>query len=193
MSPPYNNFSPISIFSSIANARKEVICDDRFNANPPTEKIGVCNCTFRNRFLDRWLCIPCFHWEGSLTTVLRSRNHYEITGDFIHGECSKCWVDITNEDEHRFFCNWCHGEILDQEDSEDKSEGSDQESEESLDNDIIDGINNDEPGCREPLVWTHKDGTIRLKWAHKTVQGEVVGRKFVEEWDKLRREEQGDG
>lgn len=85
----------------------------------PAGPIKPCKCTLRNRFLDRWLCLPCYEEEDEMI-------RYSVRGNSIkwHGRCP-CGLNA-----HHALCLWCWGEIHEpKDDSEVPTDGDGSSSE----------------------------------------------------------------
>jgi hypothetical protein len=119
--------SPSPVFLSlceIVDGRKVFLCETCFERDAPkgpqtmrpsnkpmppppwlTRPTGVspitaCHCTLRNRFLDRWLCLPCYQVE---TTKL----------DECTGTMPMEWTHLCrcNANACHTLCLWCWGEV----------------------------------------------------------------------------------
>ncbi|KAF2121693.1 hypothetical protein BDV96DRAFT_218352 [Lophiotrema nucula] len=88
-----------------AEGRKWFVCDECFRDCGAGQK--KCNCTLKSRFLDRWLCIPCYEHDMEID--------HDYSRRFKKGDGTKvsCLCGKTTNTLHdlRTVCSWCDGEI----------------------------------------------------------------------------------
>ncbi|KAF2661060.1 hypothetical protein K491DRAFT_506178 [Lophiostoma macrostomum CBS 122681] len=94
----------IGAFWNVSNDRQRKYCVGCFKgakSRAKSQAVGtdsLCHCSFRSRFLDRWLCLRCYQRENhSIKTVPRSDGC--ICGQPL--DSATC----------RTLCLWCYGEV----------------------------------------------------------------------------------
>jgi hypothetical protein len=94
--------------NQILEQRWKRVCLGCFEASSVT---NLCNCTLRNRFVDRWVCITCYQREcqedfEAVPLTYSGINYYY--------ECAcKRTLRSHEPEKFRILCNWCNGEIVD--------------------------------------------------------------------------------
>lgn len=194
---PYQGWNVIALLNTVVLSRKEYICEDCFEELEAGEPNNMCGCTLRDRFVDRWVCLPCYKAEEDSDIVLKNTNHVCFaTGQLFHGECSVCEVRLLGIDSYRTICNWCDGYIVEEEEEDDEAETDEDSGTAQAETQDEDGSTNDdqdddnwhgpntgthEPGCQIPAFMTDDEGGLYMRLAHKTVRGECLGRAVYEE------------
>jgi hypothetical protein len=95
--------SPIlGAFTDVTEERKRQCCLECYEQQRRQRKVStkVCNCTLRQQFLDRWLCLKCYQNEEKATLEFPHGTHYT---------CS-CGTPV-RDDTAKVLCLWCWGEV----------------------------------------------------------------------------------
>jgi hypothetical protein len=127
--------------NQILEERRKRVCLGCFETSGVT---NICKCTLRNRFVDRWVCIPCHQKECQEDFEAGTLTHSGIINYYECGcnecGCNECGCKRTlrshEPEEFRILYNWCSGEItdgladqehiLDSDDTEDEEEGEEE-------------------------------------------------------------------
>jgi len=122
---PYEGDNLVMFFQMVAQARKELVCPPCFDHHQAQGNYEPCSCTFRKRFLDRWLCVACYEKEAASDAEIMMRGVPDKEKTHIHSRPCRCDGTITCSDTYKVICNWCHGEVdieLAEADDEDEDE-----------------------------------------------------------------------
>lgn len=120
----YDSPSPVvRSLCRVTEARKVFLCDGCFDRDapkgpeslhPPAKALpwlkqastkismGTCECTLRQRFLDRWLCVGCYQKEEETISQFTVSTPMEQTGlcrcgsDARHAVCLWCWGEVND-------------------------------------------------------------------------------------------------
>jgi hypothetical protein len=181
-SPPYDGIQLVSVFNMVARARKEMLCIPCFDkqlkdGHPP------CSCTFRKRFLDRWVCMPCHMRQVSSDNDLEKRLLVDRHSGRIVARTCRCNATFNEVDDYRTICNWCNGEIHDighaEDDEEDEDTGSFEDHEDE------DDIAAETPADLLPNEMRpveNKDGTLSVFFNGARISGERLSRGLITAW-----------
>ncbi|KAF2129224.1 hypothetical protein P153DRAFT_15719 [Dothidotthia symphoricarpi CBS 119687] len=194
---PYQGVNLITGFNLVSQPRTEFVCDECFDdvqANS-TNRRAMCECSFRKRYIDRWLCLECYQREQDKDARLEER--IGVDEDEVEVVCRKCHCKrkFSQGDTYKMVCNWCDGEIrISNTDSEgsvvlgsdenDQDEDEDEEQEEDDAHWMVLGLCPDGILCCK----SNTDGTMAAMINGVQVRGERLGRALVEEWEHLKHE-----
>jgi hypothetical protein len=185
---PYSGYQIVSFLNMVVNKRKDLACSSCYQERRK-EHVAPCSCTLRKRFLDRWLCAPCYIKEDSADEDLRC--HMPIADEVGegHSHVCECGAEITPEVTPKIMCNWCKGEIT----------GSQQSSENGVISENSDVINEEE-GEEEQHEEDHSaadfahvpqdefgfaknhDGSLSVYVNGECIRGERLGRSMIRQW-----------
>ncbi|KAH7069150.1 hypothetical protein BKA63DRAFT_422327 [Paraphoma chrysanthemicola] len=180
---PFDGESLLGIFNMFAMKRKELMCQACFRDHE-AKGFAPCSCTFRKRFLDRWLCIPCYVKENEVESQRRVQAVIETEPGHVHALTCRCGATIAIDDDYMAICTWCNGEVDYEEDPEpEQAENAD----EHIDNaNSVDDEQDDNlalaPAEQLPQHMYsayNKDGTVSVFYEHKRIMGEPLGHAMI--------------
>jgi hypothetical protein len=174
---PYDGQHMVSFLNMVVARRKWLVCEPCYKQH---QKQGhsQCSCTLRKRFLDRWVCIPCYFEEEKADLVMRCRS--VVDDDSAHGHhhvCGACEADFPDDSEPKVLCNWCKGEIIiDEDETDDETHFDDKDDEEDEEHSAADyaSLGPDEFGFAK-----NRDGSFSVYINGNCVRGERLGRAVV--------------
>jgi hypothetical protein len=114
---PYSGFQIVSDLNLVINRRKELVCGSCYEQNQEQGQ-PQCSCTLRKRFLNRWVCIPCYFKEKEADQAMRSRTAVDDDSPHGHHHLCGCGAELADDYEPRVLCNWCKGEVIVAEDED---------------------------------------------------------------------------
>ncbi|KAH7356098.1 hypothetical protein BKA66DRAFT_428841 [Pyrenochaeta sp. MPI-SDFR-AT-0127] len=179
---PYCNHEMVAYLRSVASCRKELVCSSCFK-NHQEEPLRTCSCTLRKRFLDQWICVPCYkmHYESDANVGKCMNHNYNRTGA---NSCKcRCGATLDEYTEYDAICNWCEGWIGDAVDDNNSDEENDTpepiEEEQDEDHSAADfeDVAEDTFGFA-----VNRDGTVSAYTNGTSFRGERLGRGLVLEW-----------
>ena len=184
---PYAGHNLMMMFNLQALKRQEMVCSSCFDEVQKMEsKPEPCSCTFRKRYLDRWICFPCVMKEEAEMTAARVKQTEVETIGPMHYHLNswncRCGVTIMADDEPQAICNWCQGPIVDDEavDEDENETIIDIEDEESQENE--DENAGPEPGNLSADFMgmvKNKDGSVSVWLNGERIHGESLSRETV--------------
>ncbi|KAF2829027.1 hypothetical protein CC86DRAFT_184177 [Ophiobolus disseminans] len=176
---PFEGHNLVLSFNLISQTRKEFLCLPCFEQHC-TQGFQPCSCTFRKRFLERWLCTTCHNEESASNHRLLER--FDIDeGDHIHSRSCRCGCATTPTDDYMTICNWCQGRVEHPRDHDEESDDEiGEEEEEASDDDDDDDDNEDENAAPMPeglapnhlALGENTDGTLTAFFNRKRISGE---------------------
>jgi hypothetical protein len=172
---PYEGDNLVMFFQIVAQGRRELVCEPCFEEHQADGNFKPCACTMRNRFLDRWVCVPCYEKESSADAELMKRYLPEKYTGHIHSRLCRCDRKITCGDTYKVVCNWCHGQVdsnLTEPDEDDEVAQTFVNTEDDEDNAVATPPNlvPNMVGCAE-----NKDGTVSAFFNGERYSGERLG------------------
>jgi hypothetical protein len=182
---PYDGNHLMMMINNQARKRKEMVCPSCFDEIRKMEpKPELCSCTFRKRYLDRWICFPCFMKEEiELEASLVKQYEVEEVGPMHYHLKSwkcRCGVAMMVGDEPSAICNWCRGPIVGDEAANEDEATGDNKNEDSQ-------LNEDENAGPEPEnlpadimgMVKNKDGSMSVWLNGERIHGESLSREMV--------------
>ncbi|KAF2473644.1 uncharacterized protein BDR25DRAFT_124254 [Lindgomyces ingoldianus] len=103
----------IQAFWELSERRKRILCKECFEHHLPDEYVPPkpCCCTFRSRFLDRWLCLKCYQREERFIKTFPHGLKVYHSADYASVYLKKCTCGGNIDGEPRVLCLWCWGEV----------------------------------------------------------------------------------
>ncbi|KAH5514880.1 hypothetical protein HBI29_095270 [Parastagonospora nodorum] len=177
---PYNGENVIDPFMSIAIRRKVFVCQPCYQEHHERKEVAPCSCTFRKRFLDRWMCIPC-HVKEVHRIERNSTDQLELDENKIYYESFSCLCGskLSLHGDRESICAWCDG-CINIHDHEDTNEEIDRDFKNNDDDDSNAGPVPEDatPGALTPV--DNKDGTMAVYYDGTRISGERIGRNMVQ-------------
>jgi hypothetical protein len=174
---PYEGDQLVAFFEMVAHGRRELVCTPCFNLHQEAKKNPArCSCTFRKRFLDRWLCIPCHETEAARDEKLLERLLVDTETGHVHARSCRCGDRITCCAGYKIICNWCDGQV-EYAKTEDEAEDDDAAVT------FVDNDDDEEHAAPVPddlmpdtiSLAENKDGTVSAFFNDDRISGERLG------------------
>ncbi|KAF1846425.1 uncharacterized protein K460DRAFT_286338 [Cucurbitaria berberidis CBS 394.84] len=185
---PFSGQRTVTVLNFIANSRKQPVCQHCFEEHQK-QQLPPCSCTLRSRFLDRWLCLPCYEKEKTSDMEISNRVELEDHGDHSHiiSRTCGCGAKLSLGTDLEVMCNWCKGAIGDiladeTDDSETTKETASADGEAGEDDenhtaaDFLD-LPADTPGFAE-----NRDGSLSVYVNGDRIRGNQLSRSLITSW-----------
>jgi hypothetical protein len=182
-SEPFDGDNVVGIFQAMADSRKELLCSECVKDRGLTMS-APCSCTLRKRFLDRWLCFPCYLEEHRRDHQLGDSCLFQDeSGRVVEEDFCSCGTMIGSDD-YEARCNWCNSLIIHANEDEDDGTSVD-EAEAPNNHDEED--ENAGPAPTDALVNVlvpveNKDGSLSMYYNGVRISGERLSRGLVMRW-----------
>ena len=187
---PYSGRPVVSDLVDIQKSRLERMCHACFERHQ-AQKLPPCSCTLRKRFLDRWLCIPCYMKEDESDTALveiedLGDDQYSIT------RVCECGAPLNEEKDWINICGWCKGTVAgalpmnsDDPDETVSYDGDDDDDDEDEDEDE-DEDHSASDFANEPAdsfcIAKNRDGSITVYVNGNRIRGHHLSHALVAAW-----------
>ncbi|KAF2029685.1 hypothetical protein EK21DRAFT_112728 [Setomelanomma holmii] len=151
-------------FNIIVKMRILYRCDECFVKDGGLQK--RCQCTLRERFVQRWTCVRCgiheSHEDYTNKMVTDKRRICPCAKDLEESELPETW---------RMMCNWCKGKIIEGEDDEE-----DEQVETKDEDDQADGSGDPYDALGATQVWVLSEDLSRsmlLEWEERGIDDDA--------------------
>jgi hypothetical protein len=181
---PFDGNNVVGIFRSMTNSRKDLVCWNcaearRLNNSTP------CSCTLRKRFLDRWVCLPCFNEEVRREEPIEDPVvAVDVLGHLVKLDYCACGIMIPFDDDgYETRCNWCDGIVVNEpEDNDDDVDVIEVNAPNNEDEDDNAGVAPADAPADHPVPVDNKDGSLSIFYNGTRISGERLGRALVMGW-----------
>ncbi|KAF1938410.1 hypothetical protein EJ02DRAFT_468963 [Clathrospora elynae] len=177
----YSGHEIVACLDAVASSRKDLLCPPCYQKHQKKD-LPPCSCTLRRRYLDRWLCLPCFLKEAESEAERKLNGQVEDDTEYGHHHLCGCGAHFTPDMALRAVCDWCKGEVIAveyQDDADDATSIEDDPDEQDEEHSAADFL--DAPPDI-PVFAENRDGTASVYINGVCYRGERLGRAFIRSW-----------